>query len=98
MVESSRRVAPCPTGAKSLPLLLDPDTRNCMSSRRFIPLAVLLLHCVQSFVAVADETADAAKAAPVDPSGSWKWEYNINDNPAEFSLNLIWDGKQLTGK
>jgi hypothetical protein len=69
-----------------------------MSSRRFIPLAVLLLHCVLSFVAVADETVDAAKAAPVDPSGSWKWEYNFNDNPAEFSLNLNWDGKQLTGK
>ncbi len=42
--------------------------------------------------------APAAKAAPVDPTGSWKWEYSFNDNPAEFLLDLNWDGKQLTGK
>jgi hypothetical protein len=42
--------------------------------------------------------ADTAPKASVDPSGSWKWEYSFNDNPAEFSLELSWDGKLLTGK
>jgi len=69
-----------------------------MKGGRFIPTTLLLLHCFVSSLAAADETADAAKTAPVDPSGSWKWEYSLNDNPAEFSLNLNWDGKQLTGK
>lgn len=48
--------------------------------------------------AAADEVAAPTTAAKLDPSGSWKWEYNLNDNPAEFSLKLSWDGKQLTGK
>jgi hypothetical protein len=46
----------------------------------------------------ADDAAGAAKAAPADPTGSWKWEYTFKDNPAEFRLQLNWDGKQLTGK
>ncbi len=69
-----------------------------MNGGRFIPVAVLLLHGVLSLIATAEEVADAAKSVPVDPSGSWKWEYALNDNPAEFSLQLKWDGKQLTGK
>jgi hypothetical protein len=69
-----------------------------MNGQRFFLMAVLLLHCVLSLVATADEAADAAKATPVDPSGSWKWSYNFNDNPADFSLKLNWDGQQLTGK
>jgi len=69
-----------------------------MCQRRLFAWAVLVLQVVLVGFAQADEAADAAKAAPVDPTGSWKWEYNLNDNPAQFSLKLNWDGKQLTGK
>jgi hypothetical protein len=48
-------------------------------------------------VAPADDPA-TAKTEPVDPSGSWQWEYSFNDNPAKFSLKLEWDGKELAGK
>ena len=66
--------------------------------KTFVGAILFVLLATFRVMAVADESADAAKTEPVDPSGSWKWEYNLNDNPAEFSLNLNWDGKQLTGK
>ncbi|MGD9631970.1 MAG: hypothetical protein AB7G28_11035 [Pirellulales bacterium] len=67
-----------------------------MKSGRNGYLAVLFSLIVVSH-ARGDEAA-AAKSETVDPSGSWKWEYSFNDNPAEFMLELNWDGKQLTGK
>jgi hypothetical protein len=45
-----------------------------------------------------EREAAAEKASPVDPTGTWKWEYTFNDNTAEFELKLDWDGKKLTGK
>lgn len=44
------------------------------------------------------EGTDAPSTEAVDPSGSYRWEYSFNDNPAEFKLKLNWDGKELTGK
>lgn len=44
------------------------------------------------------EEAATANVKTVDPSGSWQWEYSFNDNPAEFNLDLEWDGKELTGR
>jgi hypothetical protein len=41
---------------------------------------------------------DKKEAAPVDPTGTWKWEYEFNGNVVEFKLKLNWDGKKLTGK
>ena len=77
-----------------------------MCQRRLVPgtIAVLLVALVS--VAQAQESigtkaaapAEAAKVEAVDPTGSWKWEYNLNDNTAEFALKLNWDGKKLTGK
>lgn len=73
-----------------------------MVGGRIFNAAILLVLCVVSGVALAQESADASKAAPakaVDPTGAWNWEYSFNDNePAQFSLKLKWDGKQLTGK
>jgi hypothetical protein len=43
-------------------------------------------------------TEEESKAEPVDPAGTWKWDYELNDNTAEFKLKLAWDGKELTGK
>ena len=51
-----------------------------------------------TLVGIARAQTEDAKAAPVDPSGSWKWDYTFNDNPAEFFLQLNWNGKELTGK
>ncbi len=42
--------------------------------------------------------AEKKEAAPVDPTGTWKWEVELNGNTAEFTLKLNWDGKKLTGK
>jgi hypothetical protein len=56
-------------------------------------LGLLLTSC-----ATAAEEGTGGDAKPVDPSGSWKWDYTFNDNPAEFHLMLDWNGKQLTGK
>ncbi len=69
-----------------------------MCQRHLLPWAVLVFQVALVGFAQADEASDAAKADPVDPTGSWKWDYTFNDNTAEFSLKLDWDGKQLTGK
>ena len=49
-------------------------------------------------VATTETTAEKKETAPVDPSGTWKWEVEIGGNTAEFKLKLNWDGKKLTGK
>ena len=49
-------------------------------------------------------TASAARpgepqqaTAPVDPSGSWKWQFETPENPIDLTLKLKWDGKMLDG-
>lgn len=59
-----------------------------------LALAVFLL---QTSFAQAEE-AETKKPEAVDPTGSYQWEYSFNDNPAVFSLDLNWDGKELTGR
>jgi hypothetical protein len=61
-------------------------------------VAVQLVSLGISGVALAQEEGGATKPEPVDPTGSWKWEYTFNDNPAEFQLELNWNGRELTGK
>lgn len=41
--------------------------------------------------------ADAREAAPADPTGSWKWEFETPDDTLELVLKLKWDGKKLDG-
>jgi hypothetical protein len=51
--------------------------------------------------ATTESTSIAAEkkdAAPVDPTGTWKWDYSFNDTTSEFKLKLDWDGKKLGGK
>ena len=70
-----------------------------MNRGKTVSVASFLFMGLIACVAAAQETADATKAATVDPSGAWRWEYSFNDDaPAEFSLKLNWDGKELTGK
>jgi hypothetical protein len=59
--------------------------------------AVLFLAVVGLQPAFAEE-GDASKTTPPDPTGTWKWERTFNDNKAEFTLKLNWDGKRLSGK
>jgi len=66
-----------------------------MSGGRLILMAALLSLVVIPFVSAED--VDAKNAETIDPSGSYRWEYSFNDNPAEFSLKLDWDGKELSG-
>lgn len=63
-------------------------------------VAAALVICVGALCgpAWADEVIQAKKTNAVDPTGNWKWEYSLNDDPTEFTLNLHWDGKELTGK
>jgi hypothetical protein len=45
-----------------------------------------------------DAARPAPSAPPVDPSGSWKWDFTTpDDNKLEFALKLKWDGKKLDG-
>jgi hypothetical protein len=51
--------------------------------------------------ATTETTAVAAEkkdAAPVDPTGTWKWEYDFGDNTSEFKLKLKWYDKKLAGQ
>ncbi len=57
-----------------------------------------LLAVLVSFNSLFAAEDDAAKAGAPDPTGTWKWQRTFNDNDVEFSLNLNWDGKELTGK
>ncbi|HEY4231988.1 MAG TPA: hypothetical protein VGM76_01050 [Lacipirellulaceae bacterium] len=61
-------------------------------------LAILLLNSLLAGLAWAEATSESGQAKAVDPSGTWKWDTTFNDNKAEFTLKLKWDGKQLTGK
>jgi hypothetical protein len=54
-----------------------------------------------------EQATDAAPAAakpeakpqsPVDPTGTWKWQYDFGETPMDAKLKLNWDGKKLTGK
>jgi hypothetical protein len=45
----------------------------------------------------AESKPKPAKSAPVDPSGTWKWQYRFGDNTMDAKLKLNWDGKKLTG-
>ena len=69
-----------------------------MYRRCSIPWAVLVFHLALVGFARAEAEGETPQAPPADPTGSWKWEYTINDNTPEFFLTLNWDGKQLTGK
>jgi hypothetical protein len=60
----------------------------------FLAMALLLVY---GLFARAEE-AETKKPETIDPTGSYEWEYSFNDNPAVFSLDLNWDGKELTGK
>jgi hypothetical protein len=64
---------------------------------RTCPFAVLLALLV-SFNPLLAAEDDAAKSKPADPTGTWKWQRTFNDNDVEFTLQLNWDGKELTGK
>jgi hypothetical protein len=44
------------------------------------------------------QESDSPETKSIDPTGTWKWERTFNDNAAEFSLKLNWDGKKLSGK
>jgi hypothetical protein len=68
-----------------------------MNGGRIVAALVVLVIAISTTV-WAEETASAEKAKAADPTGTWKWEYSFNDDPAEFMLKLNWDGKQLTGK
>jgi hypothetical protein len=48
--------------------------------------------------ATTEKRGQAETTSPVDPTGTWKWDYTFGDNTAEFKLKLNWDGKELTGK
>jgi hypothetical protein len=60
-------------------------------------MSTFLVSCAAiTLSAWADEEA-GAPASPVDPTGTWAWDVTFNDNPSEFSLELNWNGKELTG-
>jgi hypothetical protein len=49
--------------------------------------------------APARPAAEARKPAEtVDPTGSWKWDFETPDDTLELVLKLKWDGKKLEGK
>ena len=73
---------------------------------RFMLAALLMLvagtasmefACGQTETATATAT-EKKEAAPVDPTGTWKWEVDLMVTSSEFKLKLNWDGKKLTGK
>ncbi len=64
-----------------------------------VAIWILGLQAVLVGVACAQPNDDEKKTPPVDPAGTWKWDYTINDNAAEFKLKLKWDDDtKLTGK
>jgi hypothetical protein len=57
-----------------------------------LQLAILGSVCAQT-------NEEEKNTSPVDPAGTWVWDYTFNDNSAEFKLKLKWDDeKKLTGK
>jgi hypothetical protein len=72
-----------------------------MNSSRlaFCALLILSLQGALLEVACAQTNEEEKKTSPVDPAGTWVWDYTFNDNSAEFKLKLKWDDeKKLTGK
>jgi hypothetical protein len=69
-----------------------------MYRQQSITTAALVSGLVLTSFASAAEENGATDTQPVDPSGSWNWEYTFNDNTAEFHLKLNWNGRALTGK
>lgn len=67
-----------------------------MNGGRLGLLAALFLTGLGGYAAAED--ADSKAPETIDPSGSYKWEYSFNDNPAEFALQLNWNGKDLAGE
>jgi hypothetical protein len=73
---------------------------------RFVSAAVVMLVAGMASAGAAygqtevgtEAISEKKEAAPVDPTGTWKWEYDFNGNVVEFKLKLNWDGKKLTGK
>jgi hypothetical protein len=70
-----------------------------MFPRRIVGWVALISVLVSSanWLRAEEAESDSATAEAVDPSGSWHWEYTFDDNTAEFSLDLNWDGEKLTG-
>ncbi len=73
-----------------------------MNHCRFPLMALWVLVTVTASIEMAyGQTAAATEkkeTAPVDPTGTWKWEYSFNDNAIEGKLKLKWDNKKLVGK
>jgi hypothetical protein len=61
-------------------------------------MCVVLLMLVMGFSTAFAEEGTSGKSPSRDPSGTWNWERTFNDNKAEFTLKLNWDGKRLAGK
>jgi hypothetical protein len=61
-------------------------------------LCAALVLFVVGFKPLIAEESDSSKRAPANPTGTWKWERSFNQNKAEFTLKLNWDGKRLNGK
>jgi hypothetical protein len=51
----------------------------------------------ESATEAAVKPSEAKKTSPVDPTGTWIWQYTISDNDVDFQVKLNWDGKKLTG-
>jgi hypothetical protein len=67
--------------------------------RAFSVLSVLGLQFAFLGAACAQTSEEEKNLTPVDPAGTWIWDYTFNDNSAEFKLKLKWDNeKKLTGK
>jgi hypothetical protein len=78
-----------------------------MSRQRSIVSLAIVLPCFWVAKASAQTGGEAPtppvvetteQAAAVDPSGTWKWQYQFGDNTMDAKLKLHWDGKRLTGK
>ncbi len=60
-------------------------------------LAAALIFCQPAFA--AEEAAAKEKTAKkaVDPSGTWRWDYEMGGETVNAVLKLNYDGKKLTG-
>jgi hypothetical protein len=71
---------------------------NCRFSLALLLLLAVKIAAIETAVAQTETAAEKKEAAPVDPTGTWKWEYSFNDNAVEGKLKLKWDDKKLVGK
>jgi hypothetical protein len=76
--------------------------RSTAMYRSRLALSVLFVLVTQTMIVglARGQTSEEEKSSPpVDPAGTWVWDYTFNDNSAEFKLKLKWDDKKnLTGK